>query len=110
MTASELNRDLCQFAASDPHAAARAEYVSVLAAALAEAVGLDPLRARQAALAAFGATPSHDDTQACRVAEAAAAFALQALDASQEWAGLLELIAEKVSPMSTGPEGRFEAP
>lgn len=110
MTATELNRDLRRFASSDPHAAGRAEYVSVLAAALAEAVGSDPLRARQSALAAFGATPSHDDIQASRVADAALAFALQALDPGHEWAGLLAMIAEKVSRMSTEPEGRFEAP
>lgn len=99
MTPSDLTRALREFAARDPHAAARAEHASVLAAALAIEVGTDPILARASALAAFGVGGGPSDASATRVAAAACEAVLDRLDPSHEWYGIVQRLLDVVTPL-----------
>lgn len=98
MTPENLNRALRGFSQTDPRAAANAEHASVLAATLAVEVGIDPLHARHAALAAFGVVPPTVEEGPRRLA-AIACDAVLGLELDEEWRAVLERVRDKITPL-----------
>jgi hypothetical protein len=97
MNPSELNRRIREFARTDPRAAAKAEYASVLAAALAETAGTDPLCARHAALAQFGLARPPEDDKAREVVRVACEAAL-GRETEEPWRTRLAEVLRIVHP------------